>query len=179
MQLKHGSYEVNPPFVPALLTAAAQHMQCLLAAAEAAGGALSFAVLMPGWREVRVSRGRAGRRAHCCRAGARLHVITRSHVHRCQAGSCWRAAPSCGSTCWWRQQTTVGLPAVHCLARRKAPKTCRGSTAPFDMPCTALPGNQQATAMARHTRGGTCTASRPTTAACSSCRPQQRQPSGR
>lgn len=30
MQLKHGSFEVNPPFVPALLTAAAQHMLALL-----------------------------------------------------------------------------------------------------------------------------------------------------
>jgi hypothetical protein len=52
MQLKHGSYEVNPPFVPSILTAAAQHMLQLLAAAEAAGGALSFVVLMPGWQEV-------------------------------------------------------------------------------------------------------------------------------
>lgn len=30
MTLKHGSYEVNPPFVPALLTAAAQRMLTLL-----------------------------------------------------------------------------------------------------------------------------------------------------
>lgn len=30
MQLKHGSYEVNPPFVPALLTAAAQRVLALL-----------------------------------------------------------------------------------------------------------------------------------------------------
>lgn len=52
MQLKHGSYEVNPPFVPAILTAAAHHMLKLLQAAEVAGGALAFVVLMPGWQEV-------------------------------------------------------------------------------------------------------------------------------
>ena len=84
MPLKFGSYECNPPFVPALLTAAAQRVLALLQvsggaggggarpagppaapfthglaaataalqAAEAAGGALSFAVLMPGWQEV-------------------------------------------------------------------------------------------------------------------------------
>lgn len=52
MNLKHGSFEVNPPFVPAILTAAAQHMLQMLAAAEAAGSALSFCVLMPGWQEV-------------------------------------------------------------------------------------------------------------------------------
>lgn len=52
MQLKHGSYEVNPPFVPAILTAAAHHNVQLLQAAEAAGGALAFVVLMPGWQEV-------------------------------------------------------------------------------------------------------------------------------
>lgn len=52
MQLKHGSYEANPPFVPALLTATAQHVLAQLQHAEAAGGALSFVVLMPGWEEV-------------------------------------------------------------------------------------------------------------------------------
>ncbi|WIA19184.1 hypothetical protein OEZ85_003829 [Tetradesmus obliquus] len=52
MQLKHGSYEANPPFVPALLTATAQHVLALLQQAEAAGGALSFCVLVPGWTEV-------------------------------------------------------------------------------------------------------------------------------
>jgi hypothetical protein len=52
MKLKHGSYEVNPPFVPAILTASAQHMLQQLQDAEAAGGALGFVVLMPGWREV-------------------------------------------------------------------------------------------------------------------------------
>jgi hypothetical protein len=52
MQLKHGSYEANPPFVPALLTATAQHVLSLLQEAEAAGGALSFCVLVPGWQEV-------------------------------------------------------------------------------------------------------------------------------
>lgn len=52
MNLKHGSYEVNPPFVPAILTAAAQHMLQLLGAAEASGSALGFVVLMPGWQEV-------------------------------------------------------------------------------------------------------------------------------
>jgi hypothetical protein len=52
MQLKHGSYEANPPFVPALLTATAQHALSLLQEAEAAGAALSFCVLVPGWQEV-------------------------------------------------------------------------------------------------------------------------------
>lgn len=52
MKPRHGSYEVNPPFVPSILTAAAQHMLQLLQAAEADGGALGFVVLMPGWQEV-------------------------------------------------------------------------------------------------------------------------------
>jgi hypothetical protein len=52
MNLKHGSYEVNPPFVPLILTAAAQHMLQLLQTAEGSGGALAFVVLMPGWQEV-------------------------------------------------------------------------------------------------------------------------------
>lgn len=52
MNLKHGTCEVNPPFVPSILTAAAQHMLQLLQAAEASGGALGFVVLMPGWKEV-------------------------------------------------------------------------------------------------------------------------------
>jgi phosphorylated CTD-interacting factor 1 len=52
MNLKHGSYEVNPPFVPSILIAAAQHMLQLLQAAEDSGGALAFVVLMPGWQEV-------------------------------------------------------------------------------------------------------------------------------
>lgn len=53
MQLRHGSYEVNPPFVPSILTATAQHLLQQLQAAEAAAGALSFVVLMPGWEEVK------------------------------------------------------------------------------------------------------------------------------
>lgn len=52
MQLKHGSYEVNPPFVPSILTATAQHLLQQLQGAEAASSALSFVVLMPGWEEV-------------------------------------------------------------------------------------------------------------------------------
>mgnify|MGYP001807741135 CR=1 FL=1 len=52
MTLKFGSYEVNPPFVPSILTAAAQHMLQLLQAAEASGTALAFVVLLPGWQEV-------------------------------------------------------------------------------------------------------------------------------
>jgi hypothetical protein len=52
MTLKFGSYEVNPPFVPSILTAAAQHMLQLLQAAEASGSALAFVVLLPGWQEV-------------------------------------------------------------------------------------------------------------------------------
>ena len=39
MPLKHGSYEVNPPFVPALLTATAQRMLTLLQASLAAAEA--------------------------------------------------------------------------------------------------------------------------------------------
>eukprot|EP00879_Flechtneria_rotunda_P019913 GHRR01020930.1.p1 GENE.GHRR01020930.1~~GHRR01020930.1.p1 ORF type:complete len:319 (+),score=124.78 GHRR01020930.1:528-1484(+) len=52
MNLKHGSYEANPPFVPAILTATAKHILTLLQAAEAAQAAVSFTVLMPGWTEV-------------------------------------------------------------------------------------------------------------------------------
>lgn len=36
----HGSYEVNPPFVPAVMDAAAAHMLALLAAAEASNQVL-------------------------------------------------------------------------------------------------------------------------------------------
>ncbi|KAF6254202.1 phosphorylated CTD interacting factor 1 WW domain-containing protein [Scenedesmus sp. NREL 46B-D3] len=52
MRPKHGSFEANPPFVPALLTATAQHVLALLQQAEAARTALSFCVLVPGWQEV-------------------------------------------------------------------------------------------------------------------------------
>ena len=53
MNLKHGSYEANPPFVPSMLTATANHIIKLLQQAEAAQQALSFVVLMPGWEEVK------------------------------------------------------------------------------------------------------------------------------
>lgn len=52
-----GAYELNPPFVPALLDRAASHALALIAAAEAAGSALTFAVVLPGWGEL---EGRAG-----------------------------------------------------------------------------------------------------------------------
>ena len=119
MQPKHGSFEVNPPFVPALLTAAAQHVLALLQArgagpcwrrppapasslgclrpptpaahapaaaapaqaAEAAGGALSFAVLMPGWKEV------AGWRALTGSSFLRHSLLVAAADHGC-GGSC-------------------------------------------------------------------------------------------
>lgn len=49
--LKHGSYECNPPFVTPIMDAAAAHIHNLLEAAESAGGALSFCVVVPGWQE--------------------------------------------------------------------------------------------------------------------------------
>ena len=49
LQLKHGSYEANPPFVPSIMEAAARRISELLEAAEAAAGALSFTVIVPGW----------------------------------------------------------------------------------------------------------------------------------
>jgi phosphorylated CTD-interacting factor 1 len=48
-----GSYEVNPPFAPKLLDAAAARVLRLLAAAEAAAAPLCFVVLLPGWGELR------------------------------------------------------------------------------------------------------------------------------
>jgi len=49
---ERGSFEMNPPFVPEVLLAAAAHAEKLLAAAETAGDRLSFAVVVPAWREV-------------------------------------------------------------------------------------------------------------------------------
>ncbi|KAK9846255.1 hypothetical protein WJX81_000135 [Elliptochloris bilobata] len=48
----HGSYEANPPFVPAVMDAAVQRMEALLAAAEASNQALAFVVILPGWEEL-------------------------------------------------------------------------------------------------------------------------------
>ena len=47
-----GSFEMNPPFVPEVLTAAAERAESLLAAAEESGGRLSFVVVVPAWRDV-------------------------------------------------------------------------------------------------------------------------------
>ena len=41
---RQGSYEANPPFVPALVVAMAAHMAALLEAAEHGGRALLFAL---------------------------------------------------------------------------------------------------------------------------------------
>jgi phosphorylated CTD-interacting factor 1 len=49
---KRGAYELNPPFVPSLLDRAAHRALELIVAAEAAGTALSFAVVLPGWGEL-------------------------------------------------------------------------------------------------------------------------------
>ena len=43
---------MNPPFVPEVLTAAAERAESLLAAAEESGGRLSFVVVVPAWRDV-------------------------------------------------------------------------------------------------------------------------------
>ncbi|KAK9807800.1 hypothetical protein WJX72_009794 [[Myrmecia] bisecta] len=51
LDLKSGSYEANPPFVPTIMDAAARHMEALLKAAEAGGQPLSFTVFLPGWEE--------------------------------------------------------------------------------------------------------------------------------
>ena len=48
-----GSYQVNPPFVAAVIDAAAAHILALLEAAEAASEALAFAVVLPGWTDCR------------------------------------------------------------------------------------------------------------------------------
>ena len=47
-----GSFEMNPPFVPETLLAAAKHAEGLLDDAEAAGGRLSFVVVVPAWKDV-------------------------------------------------------------------------------------------------------------------------------
>ena len=46
-----GSYQCNPPFVPHVIDAAADHMLRLLRAAQEAGEPLCFAVVLPGWTE--------------------------------------------------------------------------------------------------------------------------------
>jgi phosphorylated CTD-interacting factor 1 len=47
-----GAFEVNPPFAAEVMDAAAERIAALLATADAAGTALTFAVLLPGWREL-------------------------------------------------------------------------------------------------------------------------------
>ena len=42
---------MNPPFVPEVLLAAAEHAEALLRDAEKAGGRLSFVVVVPAWRD--------------------------------------------------------------------------------------------------------------------------------
>jgi len=49
---ERGSFEMNPPFVPEVLLAAAEHAEKLVAAADAAGARLSFAVIVPAWKDV-------------------------------------------------------------------------------------------------------------------------------
>ena len=44
--------EANPPFVPELMEAMVAHLESLLEVAEAAGEALSFAVLVPRWAQL-------------------------------------------------------------------------------------------------------------------------------
>ena len=46
---RDGSFEVNPPFVSALVARVAARLESLLADAEARGAALSFAVITPHW----------------------------------------------------------------------------------------------------------------------------------
>jgi len=46
---RDGSFEVNPPFVSALVARVAARLESLLADAEARGAALSFAVITPYW----------------------------------------------------------------------------------------------------------------------------------
>ncbi|KAJ3246063.1 mRNA (2'-O-methyladenosine-N(6)-)-methyltransferase [Chytriomyces hyalinus] len=46
-----GSFEVNPPFVRPIMEKAAEHVEYLLARAEAAKKALSFVVVLPAWEE--------------------------------------------------------------------------------------------------------------------------------
>ena len=47
-----GSFEMNPPFVPESLLAAATHADALLKTAETQGGRLSIVVVVPAWRDV-------------------------------------------------------------------------------------------------------------------------------
>lgn len=47
-----GNFEANPPFVPELMMEMTSHIERLLARAQAAGGALSFVVLVPKWTAV-------------------------------------------------------------------------------------------------------------------------------
>ena len=49
LKLKHGSFVANPPFVTTIMDASAQKMIALIEAAEAAKGALSFTIVLPGW----------------------------------------------------------------------------------------------------------------------------------
>ncbi|KAG1658716.1 hypothetical protein FOA52_005295 [Chlamydomonas sp. UWO 241] len=55
-----GAFQVNPPFTPSALNAAAHRVLSLLDAAAAAGTALTFAYVLPGWAEL---EGRAALRA--------------------------------------------------------------------------------------------------------------------
>lgn len=46
-----GSFEANPPFVRAVMTAMAEKMALMLRNAEERNRALSFAVFLPGWTD--------------------------------------------------------------------------------------------------------------------------------
>ncbi|KAG5177695.1 phosphorylated CTD interacting factor 1 WW domain-containing protein [Tribonema minus] len=71
-----GSYEANPPFVPAVMDMMTEHMNALLRAAAAAGAALMFTVIVPAW-EHEASWRRLARSPHAQRR--RLLLAQRDH----------------------------------------------------------------------------------------------------
>ena len=73
----HGSFEVNPPFVPELLLAAVHRAEALLAAAERRAAALSFVFVVPQWEPLPFWRHLMG---SGWRRGPPLHLAADRHA---------------------------------------------------------------------------------------------------
>lgn len=73
----HGSFEVNPPFVPEVLLAAVHRAEALLAAAERRAAALSFVFVVPQWEPLPFWRHLMGSR---WRRGPPLHLAADRHA---------------------------------------------------------------------------------------------------
>jgi hypothetical protein len=94
-----GSWEVNPPFTPAVLLAAAVRVDSLLDSAQKAGQALLFFFVCPSWGEAPFMRVLRGSRWRCaeCELGAGEHSYVDGMQQREDAR--WTTWTACAASC--------------------------------------------------------------------------------